>query len=412
MPTSAILFGPWSGAVTSNSAVVKVAVEPNRAARLAFSRNSDLTAAQMLSPSGSSLSEMKVVAFNPTGLQPNTQYHYALEIDGKLDGEKRGRFRTFPTEDQPASFMFVCAGDADTGSEHEVFDVIRNEQPLFFLHLGDLHYSDVNSALEAKYRKAYKKAISSKTQSALYRDVALAYVWDDHDYVVNNGHRLTPGRKQARLTYQECVPHYPLVAGTGDVPIYQAFTVGRVRFLLTDTRSERDDSDAPGFNKTILGQAQKQWLKDELRAGKDRYKLMVWVNSVPWIGEPEENADEWFGYTTERSELGQFIITEGIRNVCMLSADAHMLAIDDGRNNRPPNGAGGFPVFHASPLDRRRSDKGGPYLHGPVPKSSGQYGVFKVEDSGGTTVKVEWIGKRVGKTDPMMGLEFTSPATK
>ncbi|MGH9800358.1 MAG: hypothetical protein ACRD82_08340, partial [Blastocatellia bacterium] len=197
MPKPTILFGPWSGAVTSNSAVVKVAVENSLNVRLALSRNSDLTSAQMISPNQVSTSEMKVVAFTPNGLQPNTQYHYALEINGKLDGEKRGRFHTFPPEDQPASFMFVCAGDADTGSDHEVFDVIRNEQPLFFLHLGDLHYSDVNSTLIPKYRRAYQKAITPGRQSALYRDVALAYVWDDHDYVVNNGHRLTPGRVQA-----------------------------------------------------------------------------------------------------------------------------------------------------------------------------------------------------------------------
>ncbi len=41
-----------------------------------------------------------------------------------------------------------------------------------------------------------------------------------------------------RQAYREVVPHYPLVHA-GDGPINQAFTIGRVRFVLTDNRSER-----------------------------------------------------------------------------------------------------------------------------------------------------------------------------
>jgi alkaline phosphatase D len=205
------------------------------------------------------------------------------------------------------------------------------------------------------------------------------------------------------------VPHYPLVEGSGDVAIYQAFTVGRVRFLLTDIRSARDPQDEDGFDKTMLGQRQKDWLKEELRGGKNRYALVVWVNAVPWIGEPDEHADEWFGYPKEREEIGQWIETEGIRNVCMLSADAHMLAIDDGSNNCSPQGAGRFPVFQAAPLESPRSKKGGPYSHGLFPKSKGQYGVVSVLDDGGPTVQINWIGKRLGVSAPLVSLSFTSP---
>ena len=403
-----IIFGPWSGGATASSVAIKAAVENNRRVQLVLSRDPALSSAEMIPPSEISQSEMTVVGFSPSGLTANTPFHYALEIDGRIIAESKGRFRTFPPADAPASFMFICAGDAQTGSDHEVFDQIRREDPLFFLHLGDLHYGDVNSTLLQKYREQYREVLESPTQAALYRDVPLAYLWDDHDYIANNTHRASPGRLQARLTYQECVPHYPLVEGSGDVAIYQAFTVGRVRFLLTDTRSERDPQDDDGFDKTLLGSRQKEWLKTQLLEGRDRHALMVWVNSVPWIGKAKEHEDEWFGYPTERAELGQFITSNGIRNLCMLSADAHMLAIDDGSNNKPPNGGGGFPVFHASPLDRRRSDKGGPYSHGFFPKSSGQYGVFRVQDDGGEGVRVDWIGKRVGAAAPIVSHSFVS----
>ena len=40
-----------------------------------------------------------------------------------------------------------------------------------------------------------------------------------------------------------------------------------------------------------------------------------------------------------------------------MSGDAHMLAVDDGSHT-----PGGFPVMHASPLDKKGSIKGGPYV--------------------------------------------------
>src|SRR5262249_53994277 len=155
----------------------------------------------------------------------------------------------------------VCAGDANTGSEHKVFDAILDENPLFFLHLGDLHYGDVHSTQVAEYRRKYSQALESKRQANLYRNVPLAYMWDDHDFCGNTSNTTFEGKPQARIAYQQCVPHYPLVEsaamGASNIPIYQAFTVGRVRFLLTDLRSERSpQDDKDNAKKTMLGEKQ------------------------------------------------------------------------------------------------------------------------------------------------------------
>lgn len=413
-----LIFGPWSGAVTSSAATIKAAVTSDALARLALSTSSNLANPTFHSPALSSASDMTVAAFNLSGLQPNTQYYYALEINGALLADRAGRFRTFPREEQPASFKFICAGDASTGSEHPVFTTILNEHPLFFLHLGDLHYGNVHSTQMAEYRRKYRQVLESRTQAELYRHVPLAYTWDDHDFCGDNSNSTFEGKPQARLTYQQCVPHYPLIEsnaqGPSNIPIYQAFTVGRVRFLLTDTRSERspqDDDD--NAQKSLLGITQKAWLKHELREGRDRYKLIVWVNSVPWItSEARSNDDQWLGYNTERTELATFIETNHIRNICMLSADTHLLAIDDGSRNRPPEGAGGFPVFQAAPLDRGNSDKCGSFSHGKFKDHRGQYGVVTITDTGGATVQVKWEGKRrrsSGATLVLVEHSFTSP---
>src|SRR5204863_5727021 len=79
-------------------------------------------------------------------------------------------------------------------------------------------------------------------------------------------------------------------AGAGDVPIYQTFTVGRVKFILTDLRSERDQVRKPdGPDKSMLGATQKAWFKKELLSAKGKYPLIFWVSTVPWIGNAGVN---------------------------------------------------------------------------------------------------------------------------
>ena len=414
-----IFFGPWVGGVTSTSAIIKAGIDRNASAELILSRSATLSDPVRLAPTGITASpEMRVVAFTPTGLPPDTQFHYALKVGTAEPAiDRQGRFRTFPSENSRASFTFACAGDAKGGeifsgfSNHRVFDVIREEDPLFFLHLGDIHYDNINSTLVARHVKGYRDVLNADRQARLYREVPLAYVWDDHDYCGNASDRDSAGRRAARQAYQQCVPHYPLVEGSGDVAIYQAFTVGRVRFLLTDARSERTDRTQPDTAaKSILGARQKQWLKDELLAGRDRFPLVVWVNSVPWIGDPEEEGDDtdaWFSYSTERAEIGSFIEANGISNVLMLCADAHMVALDDGSNNRGVTGAGGFPVFHASPLDRSNSVKGKPFSHGIFATHKGQFGLVTINDAGGATLEVVLRGRQM--ENELVSHTFASP---
>ncbi|HEY0169565.1 MAG TPA: alkaline phosphatase D family protein [Pyrinomonadaceae bacterium] len=416
-----IIFGPWVGGVTSSSAVIKAAVDKNSSAELILSKSSTLSSPEQHTPTTTSASvEMKVLTFTPDNLLPDTQYHYALKVGAAAPAaDRRGRFRTFLPENSAASFTFACAGDAKGGelfsefSNHKVFDTIRAEKPLFFVHLGDLSYDNVNSRVVADHVESFRGVLNAPRQAELYRNVPVAYTWDDHDYCGDASDGESKGRRAARLAYQRCVPHYPLAEGEGDVAIYHAFTVGRVRFLMTDSRSERSSRKLPDTaTKSMLGARQKKWLKDELRAGKDRFPLVVLVSSVPWLGDPKKNpvdTDGWFSYSTERAELGSFIQKNDIRNVLMLSADAHMLALDDGSNNRGATGTGGFPVFQASPLDRTNSKKGKPFAfsHGLFDFDDGQFGLVTVNDSGGPTVQVVLRGRQM--QNELLSFTFDSP---
>lgn len=229
-------------------------------------------------------------------------------------------------------------------------------------------------------------------------------MWDDHDYAANDSGGDATSRAAAMAAYREYVPSHPLEGA--DSAVYQAFTIGRVRFVMTDARAARDLDVVPGTDEpSMLGTEQREWLLEELAQASVEYGLVVWVNPVPWVAEEESGADNWGGYAAERRMIADFLVDNDIANLVMVSGDAHMVAIDDGTNTDYSSArGGGFPLLHAAPLDRPGSIKGGPYSEGAIAEG-GQFGTIAVSDDG-TTLSVtlralDWRGEE------LMSLQFT-----
>lgn len=403
-----VLEWVWSGNLTDEGvAVTARTTRDSDAVFLLIDTSSDLNDAVRFGPLVASESvNLRVVRFDVAGLDPNTLYHYAIEVDGTTDDARQGRFQT------PAagaySFSFAAGSCALTDSNGQVYDAIRDLNPLFFMITGDIAYVNIDENDPALFHDAYTTFLTSPAQSALYRSMPTVYMWDDHDYGPNDSDRTSPSREAAQSVYREWTPSYPL-AVEGDIgPIYQAFTIGRVRFIVTDGRSEKSPaSDPDDAEKTVLGVEQKAWFKQQLLDANGKYPLIVWVQSVPWIADKTDGADNWGGYTTERAELANFIADNDIEGLLMISGDAHMLAIDDGTNSDySTSGDAGFPVFHAAPLDRPGNPKGGPYSEG-IYTSGGQFGLVTVDDDGATIEVI--LSGRTYEEDEVMRYSFTVP---
>ena len=319
-----------------------------------------------------------------SGLEPGTDYTFEIEVDGRADTARgRGSFTTAPSG--AGSFRFAFAACARTGSNGAVFDAIADHDPLFFLNLGDFHYANLESSVAADHRQALIRQLTTPAQAALYREVPIGYVWDDHDYGPNDSDASSPSREAARESYRQMVPHHDLVEGDGGA-IYQAFSVGRVRFVLTDSRSERTE-------ETMLGDRQLAWLIDELTAASQTHALVVWGNPVPWIGDAGAGGEHWNAYPEERTRIADALADADVDNLLMISGDAHMLGFDDGTNSDySTDQVGGFPVVHAAALDRRGSEKGGPYSS-PTYPGGGRFALVDVVDDGGAEIVVEIAGQ-------------------
>ena len=388
-----VLEWAWSGNLTPESATVTARVaHDSDDVYLLVSESDDMSATVRVGPATASEAEnLRVVSLDVTGLEPDTGYYYEIEVDGETDHGRQGRFHT--PGSGAYSFSFAAASCAISISNGQVFDAIREQDPLFFMITGDVVYGDIGVADPGRYYDAYTWFLTKSARSALHLSTATVYMWDDHDYGTNDSDRTSPSREVAQQVYREWTPSYPLAVEGDSGPIYHSFTVGRVRFIVTDGRSERSpNSDPDDPQKTILGTEQKEWFKQQLLDANGKYPLIVWVQSVPWIADMSSGTDNWGGYSTERAELANFIADNDIQGLLMIAGDAHMVAIDDGSNSDySASGGAGFPVFQAAALDRPGNTKGGPYSEGVV-EGGGQFGLVTVEDDG-TTIEVTLSGR-------------------
>jgi alkaline phosphatase D len=397
----------WSGGVTARSAVVKARVaRAGIPVRLVVIRGGDPAAALQVHETRAD--DSGIASFELERLEPATRYEYRADVDG--GAALAGTFRTFG--DGAWSFRLAFASCAQTGSASSVFDAIRAAQPDLFIHTGDLHYEDIAAADVERFRRAFDAVMASPTQSRLYRSVPIAYMRDDHDYGSNNSDGSSPSRPAALSVYRQFVPHHPLDR-RADASIHQAFTIGRVRVIMTDERSQRTSHRGAPRTRSMLGANQLQWLKAQLSAAAGA-PLVVWVNTVPWIAEAGSFSDDWGSYAAEREDIANHIHRLGLtRRIIMLSGDAHMVAIDDGTHSNYATETGraspGFVVMHAAPLDQSTSEKGGPYSHG-TSRQRGQFGLLQVADDG-RALKVELSGRdKAGAPIPGMRLALTCAA--
>jgi alkaline phosphatase D len=335
--------------------------------------------------------------FSLTGLKASTLYYYVVEIGGTVYTDRTGRFKTFPSS---GSFQFIASGDLDTGIGALCMPTIDALDPLFFLVLGDHHYENINANDIALFRNAYDTLHHVPASFQVYQHRAVEYTWDDHDYAGDNTDSTAASKPAAQDAYRENAAHYPLPAGDpGQFPIYHSFVVGRVRFVVSDLRSARTPNGDPDTAaKTMMGATQKQWFKDELLAAKNADQLVVWICSVPWVTSVADPSDTWQGFQTERRELADFMQVNGIGNVLRLSADSHMVALDDGTNDLfTSDGKGNRHVtVHCAPINQSNSTGGGPFSHGFFNLHLNQFVLFTVVDTGGASLTVTVSGRWLG----------------
>ncbi|MDG4796222.1 alkaline phosphatase D family protein [Micromonospora sp. WMMD1082] len=390
------VINAWVGAVTPASAWVRASVSGASSVRLIVADNPGFAGPAYYGPVAPT--GQGVASIEATGLAANTRYWWQLELDGTPEAPT-GRVRTHPPLNEPATFTFAGIGDAGLSpaspgvgavlnanklSNHGAFAVVDARDPLFVAHLGDLHYYDLGSgnwgigggASLANYRRALDDVLLQPNQAQLYRNRQLVYIWDDHDGGPADWDGTHANKTNAAQVYRERVPHYDLPESGA---IYHSFQVGRVLFVATDSRYYRSpSSDTDNSSKTMLGQAQKDWLAGQLADSPAEF--LVILNQTRWAQNASAGVESWGGYSTERDELIQMFGDHGwLDRMLMLGADTHAMGIDTGSGGQ----FGGFPQFLVAPIDATPSPSNlSQYYNLGYTASRGSHGLVTIADSG------------------------------
>lgn len=319
-----------------------------------------------------------------TGLTAGTTYHYAIEMDATLDGTVTST-ATLPAGDDFRWCHASCLDNAVSGSG--VFGRISTMAPDMFHHTGDFHYANITANDEPAFTGAVEGQIAAAAElSTMLATIPTNWSPSDHDSGDNDWSPGPGTQTPAFLTSFSKVYAHPTLADPG-AGTYYTYVIGRIRFIVTDCRSYRSaNSAADNSSKSMLGSAQKAWLKAQLLE-PDPVKVIVM--DVPWVQAAESGGDKWGGYTTERAEIGAYVQANDVQCV-IVHGDAHSLCADDGTNS-----AGGIPVMCAAPLSNSTSIKGGPYSQGTYPTVGGPtmqlFGRLDVTDTG-STITLDWRG--------------------
>lgn len=362
-----------SGVTPSATVVQQVAGAPDSGGFQAITKLSGATSVRLAySTSPSMTSPSFVAAQTPdslgyvrhtvSGLSAATVYYYQAADTPSGGGESLigaiGQCKTLPASGAPADFtvaLVSCIAQQDTTTppalDAAMADWISYGADLN-IFTGDFDYSGTVSTTLATQVGIFE------TQIARYS--ALGDMTAQHwGYYCRSDHEAGPDNGDSNNTYtatniaaaQQVFP-FGVLGDTVNTPVhglYQAWTAGRVRFIMIDVRNT---DRSPGGNtdngsKTMLGATQLAWLENQLIQSEP---LKVIISDVGWMGTPTivSGPDKWWSYDTERQAIISYIAANkaAVQNVMLWHGDTHLVGCTPGS----ANSWGGFSVYCAAPL--------------------------------------------------------------
>ena len=287
------------------------------------------------------------VTVRADGLRPATRYYYRLRFNGELDRYQPLPFHTTTAPAGAADFTvaFGSCCRIQFDRDQPIWNVVRQIDPDLFLWLGDNIYADSDSPQLLSEYYTRQRVVASL--EPLIRSTPQLAIWDDHDFGFNDSDGQNPIKRESLKVFQDYWAN-PAYGSDGVPGIWFKQSFGGVDFFFLDGRYHRDPSAAPEKpTKTMLGPAQKAWLKSELSKSQAIFKVLV--SGGGWsFAEANGGGDSWAVYKHERNEIFDFIRDRKISGVVCISGDSHMGEL----NCIPRSAQGGYDIYDmcSSPL--------------------------------------------------------------
>jgi alkaline phosphatase D len=303
-----------------------------------------------------------------TGLSPGRDYWYRFTCGGARSAV--GRTRTAPARDAALAELklaIACCQHYEPAT-YAAYRSIAAERPDVVVHLGDYIYEgrgqrsvrshDAPEAITLEdYRLRYSIYKLDKNLQAAHLASPWMLVGDDHevanDYADDHYQDFDPVWVHARRTaaYKAHYEHLPLphrfVPLDGRQRHYMTRAFGTLaNLIMLDGRQYRSPqacdggplvlpcADLVSDQRTMLGAAQEQWLKDALAQSRARWTLIGQQTLFAHVDESPDKevrfwADNWNGYPAARARLVDDLVAHKASNPVILSGDIHAFLVND-----------------------------------------------------------------------------------
>lgn len=353
--TPRIMQGPMLGAVNPTSIYIWGRVNGPFPVQIEYSETKDFKISKNSLILNAEKSEQYIVKFSLQNLKPNTQYFYRLWVNGKLDKYLKSsfpfKFKTSPISNTGTNFSIAFGSCARFLSDREqpIWRAINKEQPNLFFWLGDNIYGD---ALDVDIlREEYLRQREISSLQSVIRNIPNLAIWDDHDYGLNNHDKTNPIKKEALNVFKQVWAN-PSYGEENNPGVYFKYSYGDVDFFFIDCRYHRDPNKSKDTNeKSFLGKQQYKWLTNSIAESKAIFKLII--SGSGWSSEKGPGGDSWSSFINERNKLFDFITTNKVSGVVLLSGDTHIGEL----NAIPWSKQGGYDFYDlvSSPLAQSSS---------------------------------------------------------
>lgn len=316
-----LMEGPMVGGVTPESITLWGRASGELDLEVEYGTDPGLAGSARSVPARATAATDYTARITLSGLAPATRYYYRFRVDGIPDRYRLmpAWTRTAPIGPAPFRVAFGSCARHQLDAEQSIFHSIAAAEPDLFFWLGDNVYADTASAWV--FAEDYRRQRAIASSQPLLRSVPQLAIWDDHDFGLNNSDRTNPVREAALTAFM----NYWANPGFGlpDCPgVFFQYAYGGVDFFFLDGRYYRSPNAEPdGPQKTMLGERQREWLRQALEASRAPFKVLV--SGSGWSSQDGPTGDTWAAFMTERDGLFNYIRDRGIEGVFCLSGDTH-----------------------------------------------------------------------------------------
>ena len=261
---------------------------------------------------------------------------YAAVVEAKpIASEKptavvRGSFSTAPKPSAQRDTKFcvtTCHDFIRTDNSlrgHKIYPAMSKIKPDFIVHAGDIEYYDqpMPWAMTIELmRFKWQRIFALPDNREFYKQTTSYFLKDDHDTLKDD---CWPGQTYGTVSFEQGLKLFNEEQFPAAGPRYKTVRWGKdLQFWLMEGRDFRSANNAPdGPDKTILGENQKRWLAETLKASDAKFKLVF--SPTPIVGpdrrgKKDNHANKPFAY--EGQELRTLF--SSIDGLIVLCGDRH-----------------------------------------------------------------------------------------